>query len=383
MESFDLIILGSGPAGSSTALHLSRLAPQRALRTLILEKAQHPRPKLCGGGLTFYGRQVLNRLGLTLPVPYVPIHNIRFRFADRQFDFRLRHAFWVLRRDEFDAWLAGEAQRQGVTLREGEAAQHLEMDAGGILVYTARQTYRAQAVVAADGAKGLSRRAVAPSDAPSRISRLLEVLTPTSPALSEEFLHNMATFDFTPMAQGVQGYYWDFPCWVGGEAHVNRGIYDSRIVPKRSRAPLKETLAAALQERGYALAALDLAGHPEQWFDRNAPFSRPRLLLVGDAAGVDPFLGEGIAYALRYGQVAAQTVADAFAKDDFAFDDYRARILAHPVGRSLSRRVLLARLAYRFHSRRFLRLLWPVLGLMRGPIAWWLAPQATADIAST
>jgi len=47
----DLLIIGAGPAGLSTALHLARQAPQLIPRILVLEKARHPRPKLCAGGL--------------------------------------------------------------------------------------------------------------------------------------------------------------------------------------------------------------------------------------------------------------------------------------------------------------------------------------------
>ena len=51
MEQYEVIIVGSGPAGVSTWLHLHKLDPQLAARTLVLEKAQHPRHKLCGGGI--------------------------------------------------------------------------------------------------------------------------------------------------------------------------------------------------------------------------------------------------------------------------------------------------------------------------------------------
>ncbi|NIQ23698.1 MAG: FAD-dependent oxidoreductase, partial [Pseudomonas stutzeri] len=48
----DVIIVGGGPAGASTALHLERLNPKLAARTLVLEKSRHPRDKTCGGALT-------------------------------------------------------------------------------------------------------------------------------------------------------------------------------------------------------------------------------------------------------------------------------------------------------------------------------------------
>jgi ribulose 1,5-bisphosphate synthetase/thiazole synthase len=64
MAHYEVIIVGAGPAGLSTALHLQQMAPELAERTLILEKARHPRTKLCGGGVTPDAERVLGRLGL-------------------------------------------------------------------------------------------------------------------------------------------------------------------------------------------------------------------------------------------------------------------------------------------------------------------------------
>jgi len=71
---YDLIIVGAGPAGISTALHLARLAPEIIPHTLILEKAHHPRHKLCGGGLLPDAEVILRRLGLdSAEVPHVDV----------------------------------------------------------------------------------------------------------------------------------------------------------------------------------------------------------------------------------------------------------------------------------------------------------------------
>ncbi|MCC7107599.1 MAG: NAD(P)/FAD-dependent oxidoreductase, partial [Chloroflexi bacterium] len=276
---FDIVIVGSGPAGSSTARHLARHAPELAARTLLLDKATHPRPKLCGGGLTFYGRAVLSELGLRIPGPHIPLHHVCFRFADRQFILHLPHAFWVLRRDEFDAWLAGEARARGVTLQEGEAARGLERDVGGLLVHTDRATYRVRAVVAADGSRGTCRRAVQGEVSPPPVARLLETLTPQDAAQpAAAFTGAMATFDFTPVARGVQGYYWDFPSLVAGQPVLNRGIFDSRVRKEQPPAPLRAVLARSLRERGGALDEQTLQGHPIRWFDPRAPLAAPHVL---------------------------------------------------------------------------------------------------------
>jgi flavin-dependent dehydrogenase len=102
-----------------------------------------------------------------------------------------------------------------------------------------------------------------------------------------------------------------------------------------------------------------IQGHPLHWFSPRSRFSRPRLLLAGDAAGVDPLFGEGIAPALGYGLVAAQAVQHAFARHEFSFVDYRQRVLASPVGRYLMLRWGMAEGSYRLSGHEwFMRLAW-------------------------
>jgi len=76
MESWDVVIVGGGPLGSSTALHLAREG--WAERILVLEKARYPRHKLCGGGITEYGVACLSRIGLDIDeISNVPIQEMR------------------------------------------------------------------------------------------------------------------------------------------------------------------------------------------------------------------------------------------------------------------------------------------------------------------
>ena len=74
--------------------------------------------------------------------------------------------------------------------------------------------------------------------------------------------------------------------------------------------------------------------------------AQPRVLLVGDAAGVDPLFGEGISFALGYGTVAAASVADAFSRQDFSFASYQRQLRRHPLFLHLRLRTQLARFAY-------------------------------------
>lgn len=345
----DVLIVGAGPAGVSTALHLVRADRRWAERIVVLDRAVHPRDKLCGGGVTRAGATILRDLGLGFPEACVEIRELRLVFGARGWAVRGEPVFRVVRRAELDHRLVRAAEREGVAVRQGERVTDLAVSDDGVEVRTDRETYRARVLVGADGSKGVVRRRLGWS-AGERQARLLEVLTPEDPderrAVAGSPWRGVAVFDFTPMAEGMRGYYWDFPSLVDGRPMMNRGVFDSRVGGNGPRRPLKKILEEALARRGRRLDPSALAGHPILWFDRSARVSDERVVLVGDAAGADPLFGEGISFALRHGRVAAEAVADAFARDDFRFARYRERLLADPVLGHLPRRARIARVAY-------------------------------------
>lgn len=369
----DIIIVGSGPAGIATGLHLLERAPALAQRTLILEKARHPRPKLCAGGLLPDAITRLQMLNLDITeVPHVKVPWSNFNFQGRGLRMtasKHNYAFYVIRRHEFDAWLAAKARERGLTLQEETTVSAVRPDADGVAVETNRGVYRARAVVGADGANSVVRRVVQPKS-PGNVARLLEVLVHPrngdAPAGYPAHQPDEAYFEFGCLLDNVQGYVWDFPTQEGGAPRRCWGVYDSRVDPKGARGDLPRVLAEALARYGYGPEDYTIEAHPLRWFDARSVFSAPGVLLVGDAVGVDASFGEGLSPALGYGEIAAHALADAFADGDFSFGDYRQRVLRHSLGKALRMRTFTARTLFGLRQPTIQRLLWWRLnGLLR------------------
>jgi flavin-dependent dehydrogenase len=333
---------------------------------IVFEKARHPRHKLCGGGLTPWVDELLRELELEAEVPDLRVERVRFYVNDKPLLFDIPNLMRTVRRNEFDAALVNSLRGKGVRIMENVAVQNLSEQSNGILVQTTAGDFLAQIVVAADGAKSLVRRQFFREEV-SRVSRLIEVLVPATNGASEDFDSRTVLIDFRPIKAGLQGYVWDFPCWIDGAPHLNVGLFDSRVYESvsRPRADLPALLAQHLAGRGLQ-AATKVMGHPERWHHSSDKVSRPRVLLAGEAAGIEPWLGEGISAALAYGAIAAESIIHALESKDFSLRDYGERLRQDRLGKFLRRNRLLARLFYSRALRRALPVFGKVLqGYMR------------------
>ena len=353
----DVAIVGAGPAGSATALALVQRDRSWAGRLLLIDRAHHPRHKLCGGAITPLGLEVLEKLGLELEVPHRAPPEMRIRFGGIDQRCFPEPALRIVHRAELDAWLLHRAEQDGVRLLQGCAVTDATLDGGTTTLRAGPHTVLARVVVGADGSRGPMRRLLGLSRA-GQLARLLEVFTPIGDDERAAGLDRVARFDFDAMRDHLQGYCWDFPCMIDGEPAMNRGVFDARVRPERSRESLPRVLGAHLQRRGLSLAQVQLEGHPIRWFDPESPIARRGALLVGDAAGVDPLLGEGISFALQFGRVAAATIDSGFARDDLGFGDYTGRVARDPVLARLRTRHRRARLLYGRRPGLVTRALW-------------------------
>jgi flavin-dependent dehydrogenase len=370
----DIIIIGGGPSGLSTALHLQHFAPELSARVIVLEKASYPRHKLCAGGLVADAEVLLQGLGLDVSeIAHVDVKGAHFDFGGKGLTVRIpgTHTLRVIRRDEFDAWLAAKARERGIEIRENVSVKKVVPGALGVSVETDACVFQARLVIGADGSNGIVRRCILPRE-PVYTARVLEVLAEPNnhPA------HNQkeAFFDFFPVPDGIAGYTWDFPTQIKGQPARCWGIYDANIpsLSDGNRAALKETLAAEMARHGFNLEDLELKGHPIRWFDPLNHMSVQGVLLVGDAVGADPIFGEGISMALGYGKVAAREIARAFEKNDFSLKRYRQHVLLSPLGQTLINRWFITYIIYSLRWKWFQFLLWRVFKPIVIVVAWFM-----------
>jgi len=360
LKTIDLIIIGAGPAGLSTAMHLIQLDPSWRQRLIVLEKAKHPRPKLCGGGITSLGLKTLKELGfsLPLPLPQSRVDNVFLTYRKRKIHVRGKPLFSIFHRPEFDHYLAQQAKDQGVQIQEDEEVKALVIKTGGVIVKTTKGQYKAQVVVGADGVLGITRDYLKQPNSPKRIARTMEVWTKGETA-SVRFKQKSALFDFTALSENLQGYFWEFPFIIDNMPGHNLGVYDSRMASTRPRANLPKILDKELSSRIPGPEQTTIKGAPIHWFEPGNLVSMNHIILVGDAAGVEVLYGEGIGPSLAYGKIAALEISKAFRQDDFSFSSYKMHILTSKLGRYMFGRWLLASYAYHLgHLALFTHILW-------------------------
>jgi flavin-dependent dehydrogenase len=345
----DVIIVGAGPAGAATALRLAAADRSLAGRTLLLEKARHPRDKTCAGGVIPHATALLGRLGVALDVPLARVDAAGVAVPGRRLLVGGRDLCRVVRRRDLDAALAWAARERGVELREEERVVHLARDGEGVRVETDRRTYWAPAVVGADGSGSVVRRALVGDGGP--VARAVMCDVPASATTWDGVAAHRYDFDFTGCATGLRGYRWTFPCVVGGVPHANVGVY---ALPPIDGARLQAELGRELARVGARRGAWK--AFPIRTYAAGAPVAAPHVLLVGDAAGSDALMGEGISFALEYGMLAADAVVEARRTRDWRFTSYARAVHRGPIGRKLRRLDLAARLFYGRHHAWWFRL---------------------------
>lgn len=359
----EVLIAGAGPAGLATALYLLQRRPELAGRIVAVEKSAHPRFKVCAGGLIPKTVLALEELGIPLDAPAVEVVRGEARTPVGSVDLSRGGDVLctIVRRDEFDAMLARAATRAGLEIVENERVVEVAQDAGAVQVITDRGRFESRVLVGADGSGSRVRREVF-GERKETTGRALMTDIAVNPESAVEFRERRYRFDFRCVSDGISGYSWSFPCMIGGRPYLNVGIYDQRprefTEKEGEQARMLAELAAAFPELpldAMVRRTMKWNAFPIRWFDAADRYARGRVIVAGDAAGVDPLMGEGISCAFEHGKLAAGAIGAFLGGDAAALGAYDRSLREGAVGRKLAKLAFAARHFYGPNHRLFFR----------------------------
>jgi menaquinone-9 beta-reductase len=331
-EIYDVVIVGAGPSGSTTAYYLAK----EGFNVLLLDKFIFPRDKTCGDGLTPRALHILDDMGILDAVNQVgqrsnklelisPKGHIASSFLPKKEN--LCDYLLVLPRLILDNIILERAMASGAHFQAPVRVTGIEHDGTTVLVKGEQRaktiTFRARMVIHATGANtklllttGLLKK-MPPTVLTART--YYEGITSSIDAVQ-------CRFDNVPLP----GYGWIFPV-SATSANVGIGLFRaglaSRWMPKTGRGafdtfiqspPLQKLLAGARQSG-------PIKGFPIRVDFARSPTFGERTMIIGEAAGlVNPVTGEGIDYGMESGKMAAGHLSHMFASGDFSIKQLAA-----------------------------------------------------------
>jgi geranylgeranyl reductase family protein len=350
---YDAIVVGAGPAGSTTAYRLAKAGRS----VLLLDRARFPRDKPCGGGVT-------ERAARLLPFSIEPVVeeiamavDLRLgygRTIERKADAPL---VYLTQRARLDQYLAEQAAAAGADFRDGVRVTAMEERA----VSASGERYKADAVIGADGVNGISARALG-LGGNRHVGVALEGNLPNSKLETDYRGKLVLEFGVVP-----GGYAWVFP---KGE-HANFGVGGWGSAGPALRDHLQRLCGA------HGVSADDLESVRGFRLPLRSPTSRlasGRALLVGDAAGlIDPVSGDGMFEGFLSSLYASEAVLDLLDGREDSLDPYGdrlARRLATHLWASWGAKVALDRFPRATFGLASTRVVWrAVERIVRGDVA--------------
>ena len=291
MEPFEVTIVGGGPAGSSCAA----FCVLAGLRTLVLERETFPREKVCGDCLNPSCWPVLERLDLAQQVrnlPHSKLDAVEFIAIDGHkalVDLPTGDGCELsVKRSLFDDLLLNRARELGAHVREGTTVTALANSGNWEIETAIGESFSARTLIGADGRNSTVARlrSLLPQSTRERVALQAHIPLPRN-------FGRRVVLQFLP-----EGY--------SGQAPVNETELNLCLVGRPPTIP---------KLRQWAEHHFEIAAH-QAWRTitpltrSSVPCAHSNLLFIGDAARVvEPFTGEGIYYALRSGELAADAIS--------------------------------------------------------------------------
>ncbi|MDO8554819.1 MAG: NAD(P)/FAD-dependent oxidoreductase [Candidatus Micrarchaeota archaeon] len=328
-DSFDVIIVGGGPSGSSCAMYLGKAGK----KVLLLDRAKFPRDKTCGDGISGKSVGVLKELGM-LPemekVEHMKMYGVTFsnpkgtvvKIDTPSKDPNLPPGF-VCRREVFDNVLFQNAKKFATTIEQFFVNDLIQENGivtgvtGNHMPTGQKMTFTAKVIVGADGVGGVvAKKFNAVNTKEDHQCSALRAYYKGVKGMND-------TIELHFVEELLPGYFWIFPL-PDGKANVGVGMLVSDI--KSTKSNMEKIMFSIIENHPVFKARFEGAERISDVKRWQLPLGSNRVkcfgdgyLIIGDAGSlIDPFSGEGIGNSLISGKISSQIIAKAFEKNDFS-----------------------------------------------------------------
>lgn len=316
-QTWDVIVVGAGPAGSSAA----RVISQAGFSVLVLDKKERiGDPNHCGEGVS---ANCLAEAGVTGPQPWIikQVDGCKLLFPN-QTEIRFTQKGYCIDRPSFDRFLAARALDAGAVFMTSTVVSGIISERSGWVLTTNKGTFRSRYLIGAGGA-------LCP------VARYHGQRAPILPALQYKFRKKDVALDFSDGFLQFH-HHEDFSggyAWVFDRGSGEEGEEGEVSIGAGSPRALKEKLDSFCIRMGVDPSRKFKAeGGPIPFLKRPLRIAFPRALLAGDSGGFTyPFTKGGVHGAVWSARIAGEVIVDALRENEsYLLSDYTRRVSLYP-----------------------------------------------------